>query len=172
MSFPQFALLHSVTRIQLRLLRVLRNCGCQFPSCALSHTLLLKLGNHAATQLWEDWHVAWFKGGSSGSLSSEKSVWKRGPVARQTTTWLELTCCLEVEFVSNSTSCVADFSICAAPFSNIKADNNSRKLQLRCGCQSFWCALGPTVLSPPTGNIHTMKEKGRHESWRSHSAEL
>jgi hypothetical protein len=35
-------------------------------------------------------------------------------------------------------------SVCAAPFSNMcstQADNNSRKLRLRCGCQFSWSAL-------------------------------
>jgi hypothetical protein len=42
-------------------------------------------------------------------------------------------------------NCVSVCSICAAPFSNMcstQADNNSRKLRLRCGCQFPWCALG------------------------------
>jgi hypothetical protein len=44
-----------------------------------------------------------------------------------------------VEHMFNAVS-----SICAAPFSNMcstQADNNSRKLRLRCGCQFHWCAL-------------------------------
>jgi hypothetical protein len=51
---------------------------------------------------------------------------------------------LEVEFLSPSASCVAVSSICAAPVSNMcstQADNSSRKLRLRCGCQFPWCAL-------------------------------
>jgi hypothetical protein len=50
---------------------------------------------------------------------------------------------LEVEFLSLSASIVAVSSICAAQFSNMystQADNNFRKLQLRCGCQFHWCA--------------------------------
>jgi hypothetical protein len=56
--------------------------------------------------------------------------------------------CLEVEFLSLSANCVALSSICAAPFSNMcstQADNNSRKLRLRCGCQFPWCALALIV---------------------------
>jgi hypothetical protein len=40
-------------------------------------------------------------------------------------------------------------SICAAPFSNMwstQADNNSRKLRLRCGCQFPWCVLALTEM--------------------------
>jgi hypothetical protein len=40
-------------------------------------------------------------------------------------------------------------SICAALISNMcstQADNNSRKLRLRCDCQFPWCALGLTVV--------------------------
>jgi hypothetical protein len=33
---PQFAQLPSVTCVQLRLIRILGNCGCQFPCCALA----------------------------------------------------------------------------------------------------------------------------------------
>jgi hypothetical protein len=53
-------------------------------------------------------------------------------------------CCLEVEFLSLSESCVAVSSICVAPFSNMCSTraNSFRKLQLRCGCQFPWCALG------------------------------
>jgi hypothetical protein len=36
LPFPQFALLHSVTCVQLRLITILGNCGCQFPWCALA----------------------------------------------------------------------------------------------------------------------------------------
>jgi hypothetical protein len=46
-------------------------------------------------------------------------------------------------------------SICAAPFSNMcstQADNNSRKLRLRCGCQLPWCALARRVLDLPREN--------------------
>jgi hypothetical protein len=65
-------------------------------------------------------------------------------------------CCLEVEFLSLSESCVAVSSICAAPFSNMcstQADNNSQKLQLPvslvCSCpnkkkkkkKEFWVGL-------------------------------
>jgi hypothetical protein len=35
-QFSQFALLHSVTRVQLRLITVSGNCGFQFPWCALA----------------------------------------------------------------------------------------------------------------------------------------
>jgi hypothetical protein len=37
-QFPQYALLHSVTCVQLRLITILRNCGCgcQFPWQALA----------------------------------------------------------------------------------------------------------------------------------------
>jgi hypothetical protein len=58
--------------------------------------------------------------------------------------------CLEIEFLSLSASCVAVSPICAAPFSNMcstQADNNSRKLRLRCGCQFPWCALALTPSS-------------------------
>jgi hypothetical protein len=44
----------------------------------------------------------------------------------------------------SSASCVAVSSIFAAPFSNMcstQADNNFRKLRLRCSCQFPWCAL-------------------------------
>jgi hypothetical protein len=53
-------------------------------------------------------------------------------------------------------NCVAVSSICADPFSNMcstQADNNSRKLQLRCGCQFPWCALALYG----TGNWHTTR---------------
>jgi hypothetical protein len=36
--FPQFALLHSVTCVQLGLITILGNCGCQFPWCTLAKT--------------------------------------------------------------------------------------------------------------------------------------
>jgi hypothetical protein len=39
-------------------------------------------------------------------------------------------------------------SVSVAPFSNMcstQADNSSRKLRLRCGCQFPWCALGLRV---------------------------
>jgi hypothetical protein len=36
LPFPQFALLHSVTCVQLRLITILVSCGCQFPWCALA----------------------------------------------------------------------------------------------------------------------------------------
>jgi hypothetical protein len=52
--------------------------------------------------------------------------------------------CLEVEFLSLPASCVAVSTICATTFSNMRptqADNNSRKLRLRCGCQFLWYAL-------------------------------
>jgi hypothetical protein len=52
--------------------------------------------------------------------------------------------CLEVEFLSLSASCFAVSSICAAQFSNM-CSTNSRKLQLRCGCQFPWCATALTV---------------------------
>jgi hypothetical protein len=57
--------------------------------------------------------------------------------------------CLEVEFLSLSTSCVAVSSICAAPFSymcSTQAANNSWKLRLRCGCQFPWCAVALKVV--------------------------
>jgi hypothetical protein len=56
--------------------------------------------------------------------------------------------CLETEFLSLSVSCDAVSSICAAPFTNMcstRADNNSRKSRLRCGCHFPWCALGRRV---------------------------
>jgi hypothetical protein len=56
--------------------------------------------------------------------------------------------CLEVEFLSLPASCVAVSSICSAALTSMcstQADNNSRKLRLRCGCQCPWCALAPTV---------------------------
>jgi hypothetical protein len=37
-QFPQFVLLHSVTCVQLRLITILGNCGCQFLWCALALT--------------------------------------------------------------------------------------------------------------------------------------
>jgi hypothetical protein len=39
MQFPQFALLRSVTCVQLRLITILGNCSCQFPWCALTLNL-------------------------------------------------------------------------------------------------------------------------------------
>jgi hypothetical protein len=39
LSLPQFALLHSVPRVQLSLLTILVDCGCQFPLCVLALTL-------------------------------------------------------------------------------------------------------------------------------------
>jgi hypothetical protein len=45
---------------------------------------------------------------------------------------------------ANWGNCIAVSSICAAPFSimcSTQADNNSRKLRLRCGCQFPLCAL-------------------------------
>jgi hypothetical protein len=36
MPFPKFVLLHSVTCVQLRPIRILGNCGCHFPLCALA----------------------------------------------------------------------------------------------------------------------------------------
>jgi hypothetical protein len=60
--------------------------------------------------------------------------------------------CLEVEFLSLSVSCGAVSSKCSAEFSNMcstRADNSSRKLRLRCGCQFPWYAL---VLSVPYSN--------------------
>jgi hypothetical protein len=36
MQFPKLALLHSLTCVQLRLITILGNCGCQLPSCALA----------------------------------------------------------------------------------------------------------------------------------------
>jgi hypothetical protein len=57
--------------------------------------------------------------------------------------------CLKVEFLSLSASCVAVSSICDAPFSNMcstQADNNSRKLLLRCGCQFPCCPPPPPLL--------------------------
>jgi hypothetical protein len=35
-QFPQFALFHSVTCVQLRLMTILGNCGCEFPWDALA----------------------------------------------------------------------------------------------------------------------------------------
>jgi hypothetical protein len=40
MQFPQYALLHSVTYVQLRLITILGSCGWQFPWCALAPKVL------------------------------------------------------------------------------------------------------------------------------------
>jgi hypothetical protein len=49
-------------------------------------------------------------------------------------------------FLRLSAICVVVSSICAAPFSNMcstRADNNSRKSRLRCGCQFPWLCPQP-----------------------------
>jgi hypothetical protein len=46
LPFPQFTLLHSVSCVQLRLITILENCGCQFPWGALG--LLVKRVTNAA----------------------------------------------------------------------------------------------------------------------------
>jgi hypothetical protein len=55
-QFPQFALLHSVTCVQLRLITILGNCVCQFPQCVPGLTVkvagsLLNLGPRCRTSL-------------------------------------------------------------------------------------------------------------------------
>jgi hypothetical protein len=37
-QFPKFVLPHTVTCVQLSLITILGNCGCQFPWCALGLT--------------------------------------------------------------------------------------------------------------------------------------
>jgi hypothetical protein len=70
--------------------------------------------------------------------------------------------CLEVEFLSLPPSCVDVSSICGAPFSSTcwtKADNNSRKLLLRCGCQFPWCSLALAVPILNQTNSHNIQPK-------------
>jgi hypothetical protein len=101
----------------------------------------LTLGNHAATELWEEW------------LAPLPGSWVSQSLR-------ELRC----RFL-NLRAWKLSFSVfprVALPFPQFallrsvicvqtQADNNSRKLRLLCGCQFPWCALAHTLLFLATG---------------------
>jgi hypothetical protein len=58
LPFPQVSLLHSVTCVQLRLITIFGNCGCQFPFCTLTLTassIFPSYNNNIVTRLFCTW---------------------------------------------------------------------------------------------------------------------
>jgi hypothetical protein len=53
LPFPQFALLYSVPRVQLSLITIVRNCGCQFPWSSVALHLIHEI------ESWQFNHYIW-----------------------------------------------------------------------------------------------------------------